>query len=105
VKKHVAKITRALDGVLSLNGVTYRYDAAAYPEWELSSDPQIGFIAQELEQVYPELVKTRADGFKGVNYAQLVPVLVEAIKEQQTMIAELQDQVNELQRTATVGAL
>ena len=45
----------------------------------------------------PELVVTREDGFKAVNYAQLVPVLAEAIKEQQAMIADLQAQVAQLQ--------
>jgi len=102
LKRNVAKITDALAGLLSLKGVTYQYNVAEYPELGLSSGPQIGFIAQELEQVYPELVTTKANGFKAVNYAQLVPVLVEAIKEQQSMIADLQEQVNELQHAAKV---
>ena len=105
LKKDVAAIKDALDGILSLRGVTYRYDTSGYPEMGLSKDPQIGFIAQELEQVYPELVKTREDGFRLVNYAQLVPVLVEAIKQQQSMIDELQEHVRELQRTSPVGTL
>lgn len=41
----------------------------------------MGVIAQELEAVYPELVHTDAAGFKSVNYAQITPVLIEAIKE------------------------
>jgi hypothetical protein len=105
LKTGIAEITDALAGILTLRGVTYRFDTAKYPEMGLSNGPQIGFIAQELEQVYPELVTTKENGFKAVNYAQLVPVLVEAIKEQQSMIADLQEQVNELQRTSAVGAL
>ena len=49
-------------------------------------------LAQELEQVLPELVNTGTDGFKAVNYAQLTPVLIEAIKEQQ-QIGALKAQV------------
>ena len=96
VKKDVTRITDALTGILSLNGVTFRYNTEAHPELRLSKKPQIGFLAQELEQVYPELVKTREDGLKAVNYAHLVPVLVEAIKEQQSMIAELREQISQL---------
>jgi hypothetical protein len=99
VRQDISGITDALGGILALNGVTYRYNTAAYPELGLSDQPQIGFLAQELEQVFPELVVTRNDGFKAVNYALLVPVLVEAIKQQQCMIAELQVQVKELQRS------
>lgn len=99
VKQDIERIGDALAGVLALNGVTYRYNTAKYPELGLSDQPQIGFLAQELEQVYPEVVVTRKDGFKAVNYALLVPVLVEAIKQQQAMIADLQAQVKELQRS------
>jgi hypothetical protein len=43
---------------------------------------QLGFIAQEVEEVVPEMVHTDSDGFKSVAYARLLPVVVEAIKEQ-----------------------
>lgn len=99
LKQDISGITDALGGILALNGVTYRYNASKYPELGLSDQPQIGFLAQDLEQVYPQLVVTRPDGFKAVNYAQLVPVLVEAIKQQQSMLADLQTQVKELQRS------
>jgi len=104
LKRDIAGIHDALKGVLALKGITYRYAAAEYPELGLGREPQIGFVAQDLEQVYPEVVKTKENGFKAVNYAQLVPVLVEAIKEQQTMIADLQEQVNELQHESRVAA-
>jgi len=41
----------------------------------------VGLIAQEVERRYPELVSTDPEGYKAVNYAQLTPVLIEAIKE------------------------
>jgi len=105
LKKDISKINDALNGILSLNGVTYLYNTSKYPELGLSNEPQIGFIAQELEQVYPQLVITKENGFKAVNYAQLVPVLVEAIKQQQTMIEELQQHMNELQQNSVVSTL
>jgi hypothetical protein len=105
LKKDISGIQNAMDGVRALSGVTYLYDAAKYPELRLATRPQIGFIAQELEQVYPELVTTKENGFKAVNYAQLVPVLVEALKEQQAMLEDLQARVTELRERSAVGTL
>jgi len=60
---------------------------ADHPEWQFDSTLQYGLIAQEVEKVFPEMVKTiSADGYKGLDYPKLIPVLVEAIKEQQTQI-------------------
>ena len=86
VKKNIQDFSGALDKVLQLNARTYYYNVEEYPRFEAEKDkPQIGFIAQEVEQVLPEMVLTDGDqvGLKGVRYGQLTPVLVEAIKEQQ----------------------
>jgi hypothetical protein len=58
----------------------------------------IGLIAQEVEDIYPELVKTDANGLKGVDYTGLIPVLIEAIKEQQLAIEALTNEVNTLKK-------
>ena len=53
---------------------------------------QLGFIAQEVEYIIPELVKTREkDGIKAINYNGLIGVLINAIKEQQEEINNLKD--------------
>jgi FtsZ-binding cell division protein ZapB len=49
----------------------------------------VGVRAQEVERIYPELVSTDQDGYKAVNYAQLTPVLIEALKEQQAQMEAL----------------
>lgn len=56
-------------------------------------EDRIGLSAQEIQAVYPELVKTDNDGILGVDYIGLIPVLVEAIKEQQAKIDELEQKV------------
>lgn len=56
----------------------------------------IGLSAQEIQKVYPEAVKVEDDGYLSVNYISLIPVLIEAIKEQQNTIDELKDQLNKL---------
>jgi hypothetical protein len=50
---------------------------------------QIGFIAQEIEQVFPNMVETDKDGLKSVKTTILIPMLVKAIQEQQAQIEEL----------------
>ncbi|MGD9994223.1 MAG: tail fiber domain-containing protein [Salinivirgaceae bacterium] len=57
---------------------------------------RIGFIAQEIQQVYPELVKVDQQGFLAVNYSGLIPILLEAIKEQQVTIETLIEEVDKL---------
>jgi hypothetical protein len=57
------------------------------------SKNQIGFSAQDLQLVLPQLVTTQENGFLSVNYIGLIPVLVEAIKEQQATIESLQNDI------------
>lgn len=92
LKTSVRPLADALAGVRALQGRRYRFRTGKGPQGE-----QLGFIAQELEQVYPELVTTGADGLKAVNYAQLTPVLVEALKEQQQQIEQLRTELSATQ--------
>ncbi len=64
----------------------------------------MGRIAQEVEQRYSELVHADAQGYKAVNYAQLTPVLIKAIKEQQAQIEALKSRAPILETAATQAA-
>lgn len=97
LKCDIASIDDATEILEKLRGVRFRWDRETHPERDLPEDAQIGLIAQEVEEVLPELVKTNHDGYKGVMYDKLVAVLVEAVKDQQRMIDDLRDQVGELQ--------
>jgi hypothetical protein len=92
LKKNIRPLTNALEKVLQLRGVNFTWKNN--PE----SGNQIGFIAQEVKQVVPELVSgTEGDIEKGetlsMSYGNVTPLLVEAIKEQQKIIADLQRRV------------
>ena len=80
-KKNISNITSALDKVTELKGVNFDWKVDEFPEMEFTKGTNIGFIAQEVEGVLPELVVTGKDGFKSVKYANIVPILVEAFKE------------------------
>jgi len=57
--------------------------------WKNTGKPSLGFIAQDVEEVLPQLINTQDNGSKTINYSVLVAVLVEAIKQQQKQIDEL----------------
>ncbi|MEQ9405648.1 MAG: tail fiber domain-containing protein [Cyclobacteriaceae bacterium] len=81
-KKNVKSIENALSKTSQLNGYTYNWNKLAKKQKGITSDKeQVGVLAQELEEVFPQLVKTDEDGYKAVNYAALTAVLIEAVKE------------------------
>lgn len=88
LKKNISTLNGTLDKVKKLRGVTYNWIDKTKDDAE-----QIGFVAQEVEAIFPQLVKTDDKGMKSVAYANMVPVLVEAIKEQQNQIDELKKMV------------
>jgi len=96
-KTNIKPIQNALDNVLKMQGVTYYWKVDEYPDKHFPEGEQIGFIAQEIEKVYPQVVLTDKEGHKSVDYSKLTPVLVEAIKEQQKIIEELQKVIQQLQ--------
>ena len=85
LKEDVKIIENPLDKILSIDGVSFK--------WKESKEQSIGVIAQELEKVFPELVK-QSDNHKTVNYNGLIGVLIGAIKEQQVQIQNLQNLIN-----------
>jgi hypothetical protein len=77
-----------LEVVRKLRGVRYKWRREEFPQKNFPAGWQLGFIAQEVEQIVPEVVNTAAsassstgEGFKSVQYGALVPVVVEALKE------------------------
>lgn len=80
-KTNITPLTSSLDKVCSLQGVSYDWKVNAFPAEHFENKKQIGFLAQDLEKVYPAVVNTRTDGYKTVDYDLLVPALVESIKE------------------------
>lgn len=91
LKCNVETIQDALCAVRSLRGVTFDWRQDEFTERSFADGRQIGFIAQEVQEVLPELVTKTPDGYLGVSYGNLVPVLVEAMKEQQKQLDEQHD--------------
>jgi hypothetical protein len=90
LKDRKGNIENALEKVLSLNGFYYEPNERAQ-ELGYKKKPEVGVSAQEVEAILPEIVKDAAIGYgyKTLDYSKLVPLLIEAIKEQQKQINEL----------------
>ncbi len=91
LKTNLAPIEGALSKVMAINGYTYDSNEVAESLGLPKHMDQIGLLAQEVEAVLPELVTQSAlEGYKTIRYDKVVSVLVNAIKEQQAQIEELQ---------------
>lgn len=85
-KENINTIESPLSKVKSIRGVTYTLKD--------SGEAGVGVIAQEIEQILPEVVHTNSNGIKTVSYGNIVGLLIEAIKEQQKQIDELRSLLN-----------
>lgn len=105
IKEDIRPIPSAMAVIEQLNGVKYAikrehyYKAGARGGSEAERTQQLGFVAQDVEKVLPQLVQVDEEtGLKTVGYMGLIPVLVEALKEQQTMIQKLTARIEELEK-------
>ena len=94
LKDNISVIKSPLEKISKISGVSFNWNdkQSAYE----AGKKDYGVIAQEVEEVLPELVTTRENGYKAVRYEKIVSLLIEATKAQQTQIEDLRNQVNEL---------
>lgn len=93
LKKNISPLKNSLNAILALRGVNYEWRIDEFKNKNLDKGVQIGLIAQEVEKILPEAVDTDNEGYKSVRYSHLIAVLIEAIKEQQTIIANQKNQL------------
>lgn len=97
-KNNISAIQSPLSQLMQLRGVSYNWNKMDYPEREFTDGTQYGLIAQEVEKVFPDMVMTDENGEKAVAYYQLIPVLLEALKQQQQQIDALKQRIDQLGR-------
>ena len=95
-KDNITPIESPLSKILKIGGYTYDWKEENKIEHGYEGN-DVGVIAQEIEEVLPQLVQTRESGYKAVKYDKLVALLIEGIKEQQTQIEELRNKIEELE--------
>jgi hypothetical protein len=94
-KQNITAIASPLEKLLQINGVEYEMKTTAFSKNHFLVGRQMGLLAQNVEKIVPEAVH-EIDGYKGVDYARLVPLLIEGMKEQQQEIETLKKLVAHL---------
>ncbi|MEP6750518.1 MAG: tail fiber domain-containing protein, partial [Bacteroidota bacterium] len=93
LKKDITPVTSALSGLKKLNAYNYYWI-----DETKDKEQQTGLLAQEVEKVFPQLVKKNEQGLLSVNYSGFTPLLIKGMQEQQQMIDELKKEVDELRQ-------
>ena len=94
-KENIVPIQNALEKISKISGNTYDWKSDM-KEFHGFEGNDVGVIAQEIEEILPQLVTTRETGYKAVKYDKLVALLIEGIKEQQTQIHSLTLEIEKL---------
>ena len=102
-KKDITPFPRVLDQVTALQPVHYFWRATEFPEHHFGGSRAYGLIAQDVEQVLPELVVTNDDGFKAVDYSELPLLTIQAVKDLKSENDVLRRRVSELERSDAAG--
>jgi hypothetical protein len=90
LKENINKLNISIHEILKLSPVEFN--------WKGDNNKNInyGFIAQEVEKIFPELIQNMQDGTKAINYYGIITILFLAVKEQQKTIEEMYDEINRL---------
>ena len=97
-KKDITPLSNSLQKLMRMEGVNYYWKTSDFPAMNFNNKMQMGFIAQDVEKIFPEMVFTDDAGYKSIDYSRLTPVLVETIKDQQKQINELFKRVETLEK-------
>ena len=90
LKENIIPIPNALEKVKQISGNTYDWKEG-YDEVHSHKGNDVGVIAQEIEQILPQIVTNRDNGFKAVQYEKIIPLLIEAIKELSAKVDSLEN--------------
>lgn len=100
-KTDINNLNAAIEKIKQMQGVSYKLsgdDQQPLNTGQSGNNKQFGLIAQGLRLIYPELVYEDAKGYLSVDYVSLIPVLIEAIKEQQGQIDDLKKKIEEISK-------
>lgn len=90
LKENIYPIDNALSRVGQIEGV--------YFDWKKGGTRQVGVIAQQVQKVLPEVVSEDKDSYLSVDYSKIVPLLIEAINEQNSIILDLEERISKLEK-------
>ena len=93
LKRDIQPLQNSLQNIMQLNGYNYHWKSD-----RSDSSMQTGVLAQEVQKLFPELVKEDKEGILSVNYSGLIPVLIESIKELEKKVERLEQLTQSLSK-------
>ena len=93
LKDNIEVIKGSLDKIDGIRGVEFDWNDKS-PGWAQERGHDIGVIAQEVQKIIPEIVVERKNGYLGVDYKRIIPLLIESIKELKQEVEDLKKKVN-----------
>jgi hypothetical protein len=96
LKTNIQTIQDPLTKLQKIGG--YTFDWIPIQGIHSNTGNDVGVIAQEIEEILPEVTTTRDNGYKAVRYEKLTPLLIECIKSQQSQIDELHDRLSKIEK-------
>ena len=97
-KKNITPFGPVLDRFAALQPVYYNWRTSEFPERHFGEAQTYGLVAQDVEQVLPDLVVTNDDGYKAIDYSKLPMLTIEAVKELKTENDDLKRRLTEVER-------
>ncbi len=101
IKTNVVNLNNSLAKVLSMNGVSFDWTPTAQASFDLENTNQIGFIAQNIQQIDARLTFVGTDSLLHVKYEKVVPLLAEAIQELNTELLSKDSIINAINARLT----
>lgn len=93
LKKNILKLDSTLNKLMRINSYSYEFDKSQITKNIATPGRHIGFIAQEVQPLFPELVSNDNEGFLSMDYNGMIPILLEAIKELKAEVDYLKTQI------------
>ncbi|MDH3649649.1 MAG: tail fiber domain-containing protein, partial [Saprospiraceae bacterium] len=91
LKENISPMSKILGKIMQVNPSFFNYQGVD------KSNPTFGFLAQEIQQVFPELVREMDNGYLGIDYSKFSILAIQAIKEQQALIETLLERQEQLE--------
>jgi hypothetical protein len=94
LKQDITPIENSLEKLSTISGVSYKWKSEFNEIHGYNDKHDVGVIAQDVLNILPEAVRQNKTGYYSVRYERIIPLLIEAIKEQQKQIDELKSKLN-----------
>jgi len=98
LKTGLTQINDVLDRLVTLNAYHFYWNQENEFSKGMSPDLQVGLLAQDVEKIFPELVKTDPSGYKSLDYLKMIPLVIEALKEQGITIESQRTELEEMRK-------